>query len=242
MSTERQTEAYYDDFSGWYERERARGYHALVDELEVRAVAPLARGRRVLEVGCGTGLVLERLAPIAEAAYGVDLSAGMLRKARERGLPVVQGSVTALPFADDSFDLVCSFKVLAHVHDIDRALSELVRVTRPGGYLALEFYNPWSVRHVAKKIAGPQPISEGRSEADVFTRWDSPRRVRKLLPTNVELVDFRGVRVLTPAAFTHRIPGLRQALAWGERAALTSPLRRFGGFLIAVARKQDQRI
>ncbi|MFW6052077.1 MAG: class I SAM-dependent methyltransferase [Myxococcota bacterium] len=237
--SERDTRAYYDDFSGGYERERARGYHAMIDRLEVASVAPFARGRRVLEVGCGTGLVLERLSRIADGAYGVDLSLGMVRQARARGLPVAQGSITALPFADDTFDLVCSFKVLAHVPEIDRALDELVRVTRPGGHLALEFYNPWSVRYLAKRIAGPQPISDGRTEADVFTRWDSPPRVRTMLPPSVDLVGFRGVRVLTPAAFAHRVPIARDALAWAERAALASPLRHFGGFLIAVARKRD---
>src|SRR5918996_348034 len=96
-----ETRAYYDDFSTGYESERHRGYHALIDELEVGVAVPLARGGCVLEVG----------------------------------------SVTELPFRDESFDLVVSFKVLAHVPDIDRALAEVARVTRPGGRLALEFYN-----------------------------------------------------------------------------------------------------
>ena len=133
---------------------------------------------------------------------------------------MVLGSATSLPFADASFDLVCSFKVLAHVPDIARALSEIARVTRPGGHMVLEFYNPWSLRYVAKRIAGPQPISEGRTEADVFTRWDSPLAIRKLLPANVELVAFRGVRVVTPAAFVHKVPLLGRALSIAEQRAL----------------------
>jgi hypothetical protein len=47
----------------------------------------------------------------------------------------------------------------------------------------------------------------------------------------------RGVRVLTPAAFAHRVPLLRTALRHAEHAALASPLRYFGGFVIALARK-----
>jgi len=165
----------------------------------------------------------------------------MLRAAKGRGLDVVLGSATCLPYADASFDLVCSFKVLAHVQDIALALEEISRVTRPGGTLALEFYNPWSLRYVAKRLAGPQPISDGRTEADVFTRWDSPLAIRKLLPESVELVEFRGVRVLTPAAFVHKVPLVSRALSIAEHRVVASPLRYFGGFLIAIARKRERR-
>jgi SAM-dependent methyltransferase len=153
-------------------------------------------------------------------------------------LNVVLGSVTQIPFADDSFDFVCSFKVLAHVPQIGRALSELARVTAPGGQLALEFYNPWSLRYLAKRIAGPQPISATRTEADVYTRWDTPSTIERLLPPGIELEDLRGVRVLTPAAFVHRVPLLSHGLRFAERAAVDSPLRYFGGFLVALLRKR----
>jgi SAM-dependent methyltransferase len=192
----------------------------------------------VLEVGCGTGLILERLAREARAATGVDLSPGMLARARARGLDVVAGSVTELPFRDESFDLVVSFKVLAHVPDIDRALGEVARVTRPGGQLALEFYNPWSLRYLAKRMAGPLPISSARTEADVFTRWDSPRAVAARLPRDLELVAFRGVRCVTPAAFVHRMPVVGSAFAAVERLSVASPLRYVAGFLVAILRKR----
>jgi ubiquinone/menaquinone biosynthesis C-methylase UbiE len=229
--------SYYDEFSHGYERERGRGYHALVDALESDIAASYARDARVLEVGCGTGLILERVGQHARQAWGVDLSRGMLRHAHARGHPVLHASVTALPFADESVDVVCSFKVLAHVPDIERALAEIARVTRPGGHMILEFYNPWSLRYLAKRAAGPQPISDGRTEADVYTRWDSPAAIRRTLPQGVQLVDFCGVRVFTPAAFVHRVPGVGRLLAGLEGAAVHSPLKRFGGFLVAVLRK-----
>jgi ubiquinone/menaquinone biosynthesis C-methylase UbiE len=236
-SNDTNNRTYYDDFSGWYERERAAGYHALIDEIEVAAVREFAAGKRVLEAGCGTGLVLQRLAQVAAEAHGFDLSPGMVAKARARGLSVSLGSVTAVPFRSDSFDFVCSFKVLAHVPEIELALRELARVTRPGGTLVLEFYNPWSLRYLAKRLAGPQQISEGRTEADVYTRWDAPVTIPKRLPANLELIDYRGVRVATPAAFVHKIPGVRDLFSWAERASVRSPLRYFGGFLLAVLRK-----
>jgi len=237
MTDQKQSQAYYDDFSKAYERPRGAGYHRLIDDLEMDVMLPLCRGKRVLEVGCGTGLILSRVANEATEAIGMDLSKGMLRSAHERGLSVAVASATQLPFPDDSFDVVCSFKVLAHVPDIRTALAEITRVTRPGGRMVLEFYNPWSVRYLAKRIAGPQPISDGRTEADVYTRWDSPLALPKLFPAGVQIEGMRGVRVFTPAAFAHRIPMLRDVLAIAERRAVDSPLRYFGGFLIAIARK-----
>src|SRR6185503_4580269 len=240
MPTERDAEsrAYYDDFATGYERERHRGYHALLDELELGVVEPLVRGRDVLEVGCGTGLILEKLAGFAKRAEGVDLSPGMLALAKNRGLTVREGSATELPYADESFDVAVSFKVLAHVPDIEKALSEMARVCRPGGHVIAELYNPWSLRYLAKRLAGPQPISDGRTEADVYTRWDSPTRVKELLPASVDFVDFHGVRVFTPAAFVHKIPVVGSLFAQAERLAVSSPLKWFGGFLVAVARKK----
>ncbi|MCB9600804.1 MAG: class I SAM-dependent methyltransferase [Sandaracinus sp.] len=227
---------YYDDFAAGYERERGRGYHALLDELEAGIVEPLARGRDVLEVGCGTGLVLTRVAS-ARRLHGVDLSPGMIRKAAARGFDVSVASATELPFADDTFDLAFSFKVLAHVPDLPKALSEMARVVRPGGHVVAELYNPYSLRFLAKRLGGPGAISDARTEADVYTRWDPPSVLRRAAPASLELVEVVGVRVLTPAAFVHRIPLLGAALRSAEHVAARSPLRWFGGFLVGVYRK-----
>jgi SAM-dependent methyltransferase len=97
--------AYYDDFAGWYERERHLPYHRMLDDLEVEIVERYARGKHALEVGCGTGLILGRVAEFASEAAGIDLSGGMLAKAAARGLRVVQASATELPFKDGAFRL-----------------------------------------------------------------------------------------------------------------------------------------
>jgi SAM-dependent methyltransferase len=235
---EGQARAYYDDFSTGYERERHHGYHALLDELELGVAVPFARGRDVLEVGCGTGLILSRLAEVARRAEGVDLSPGMLEKARTRGLTVHEASATELPYPDASFDVVLSFKVLAHVPDVRLALTEMARVCRPGGRVLAELYNPWSLRFLAKRLAGPGKISDGRTEADVYTRWDAPPKLRGLLPSSLELDEVRGLRVLTPAAFVHRVPVLGAVLARAEHSVTQSPLRWFGGFLVLVATRR----
>lgn len=237
MNVHHTAKRYYDDFSTHYDQGRDRGYHALVDDLEFSIVEPFARDARVLEAGCGTGLLLERVDRIASYAVGVDLSRGMLGRAHARGLRVVQGSVTALPFADASFDTVYSMKVLAHVPEIDRALSEMARVTRRGGHLVLEFYNRFSLRYVARTLAGARKIGAAHRESDIPTRWDTPRAILRRLPPELTCIDVRGVRVVTPAAAVHRIAPLSRALGTIERFASSSPLRWFGGFLVVILRR-----
>src|SRR5205085_155292 len=127
----------------------------------------------LLEVGCGTGLLLERFGAFANAK-GIDLSPRMLDRARARGLDVREGSATKLPFDDAQFDVTVSFKVLAHVGDIGRALSEMVRVTRPGGVVLAEFYNPWSFRGLLKRLGPAGRISRFTKEDAVYTRFDAP--------------------------------------------------------------------
>ncbi len=229
---------YYDDFSQSYERGRHEGYHALIDDLELDVLAPHARGKRVLEIGCGTGLILSRIAEIADEAVGVDLSPGMLTHARERGLEVVEGSATDLPFEDASFDTVCSFKVLAHVEPIDVAFREAARVVKPGGHLVLEVYNRWSLRYLARRLAGARTIGASHDESDIPTRWDSPSEAIARLPSNLELERVAGVRVVTPHAAVHRMPAVRSLFARAERASVHSPFRWFGGFLVLVLRRR----
>lgn len=103
-------------------------------------VLPYARGR-VLEVGCGTGALLERLHARSEVV-GLDLSQAMLaRAARRQGshgraAPLVCGDAQHLPFLDGAFDSVVSTFVINAVPNLQDALREMLRVLRAGGSLA----------------------------------------------------------------------------------------------------------
>ena len=154
----RSTQSYYDRFSPSYERERHHGYHRLIDELELELVRRYGTGCDILEAGCGTGLLLAEAARAGRSAIGLDLSRGMLGQARDRGLRVVQGSLTTLPLPDASVDLVYSMKVLAHVPPIREAIAELARVTRPGG-----------VEHLDWELRGPDTSIYTRDPANYCT-------------------------------------------------------------------------
>jgi ubiquinone/menaquinone biosynthesis C-methylase UbiE len=232
---------YYNAFSANYERHRGvndpGGYHELLDELEADYVSRFGTARSVLEVGCGTGLVLSRIQQFASAAKGVDLSPGMLEKARERGLDVVEGSATALPFADNSFDVTCSFKVLAHIPNVEVALSEMARVTRPGGYVLAELYNPHSLRALVKRYGPAGRIAAGAHEKNVYLRFDSPTRAKAMTPSGCTYVGARGIRIVTPTALAMRVPWIRGGLRRLERVLCDTPLKAFGGFYVATYQK-----
>jgi SAM-dependent methyltransferase len=178
---------------------------------------------------------------VARSAKGIDLSPGMLARASARGLDVRQGSAGALPFPDHTFDVTCSFKVLAHVPAIEQALAEMARVTRPDGVMLAEFYNPWSLRGIVKRWGPPRAISASTHEGAVFTRFDSPRRVKELLPAGFHIVASRGVRIVTPVAAVFRVPVLRSVLRAAEWALADGPLSIFGGFWIAAIARQPSR-
>ena len=236
-----ETRAYYDEFSQTYERHRRPnhegGYHAFVDDLEVELCARYATGKDVLECGCGTGLILERLREHARRAVGIDLSPGMLALARARGLEVHEASVTALPFEDASFDVTCAFKVLAHVSDVARALAEMARVTRPGGVILAEFYNPWSLRGLAKRLGPAGRISAFTRESAVYTRFDPPGVLPRILPPGTKIEGYRGIRIVTPAAVAFDVPGVAGMLRAAERFLCDTSAARFAGFYVAVIRK-----
>jgi len=101
-------------------------------EMILAAAGERAAGR-VLDDGCGLGLYLQRLAPHARAACGVEFDAARARQAGTDGLTVTRAAGEHLPFANDSFDLILSHEVLEHVADDRQAMAEVSRVLRPAG-------------------------------------------------------------------------------------------------------------
>jgi demethylmenaquinone methyltransferase/2-methoxy-6-polyprenyl-1,4-benzoquinol methylase len=102
--------------------------------------AGLAPGMHVLDVGTGTGLVareaLTLIGPTGRVT-GVDPSAGMMAQAKLADVTLLQGRAEELPCGDATADFVTMGYALRHLSDLDRALSEFLRVLRPGGKLVI---------------------------------------------------------------------------------------------------------
>jgi demethylmenaquinone methyltransferase/2-methoxy-6-polyprenyl-1,4-benzoquinol methylase len=109
----------------------------------------LSTGMRVLDVGCGTGVIAQHAAGIVGSqgcVVGLDPSIGMLYTAAQQRVPhAVQGLGEALPFMADSFDALTMGYALRHVSDLGLAFREYRRVLKPGGrVLLLELVPPTS--------------------------------------------------------------------------------------------------
>lgn len=102
-------------------------------------------GQRVLDLAAGTGTSTEEWADLGIDVVPCDFSTGMVAVGKERrpDLPFIAGDATALPFADESFDAVTISFGLRNVVEVDTALREMYRVTKPGGRLVIcEFSTP----------------------------------------------------------------------------------------------------
>lgn len=110
--------------------------HRILADLVART--DLEAGAKVLDAGCGTGTNSNWLAAQGFEVTGADFSEFALAQARARDRVIYQREdLTALTFADGSFDAVFCIGVLMHVPAVERALDELVRVVKPGGWLGI---------------------------------------------------------------------------------------------------------
>ena len=141
------------------------------DRLLRAALAPLP-GRRVLDVGTGTGRAGISLAQAGASVVGVDASSEMLAVARLRArtagvhVELLPGDAHALPLADGSVDAAVSLRVLMHTPDWDRCLAELCRVSR------------WRVVVDFPSLASAAAFESGaRRIAHAFGRRTEPYRV-----------------------------------------------------------------
>ena len=120
------------------EKAAALGQPSLVwragQERRLRMILEMAGGRergRVLDNGCGVGVYLARLKPLAEFAVGLEFDRERARAAKARLPDILSGRAERLPFPDASLDLILSHEVIEHVDDDRAALAEMVRVLRP---------------------------------------------------------------------------------------------------------------
>ncbi|MGC1439639.1 MAG: methyltransferase domain-containing protein [Burkholderiaceae bacterium] len=110
-------------------------------------------GNKVLDVGCGTGVLARSLLPLVGPmgrVTGLDLSASMLAVAKEvaPGADCQQGSVLELPFDDEAFDATIGAFMLMFVSEPDKAVSEMCRVTLPGGRITIGVWEGLETNHV----------------------------------------------------------------------------------------------
>lgn len=189
---------YHNTRMGDYQRASAR--HLLVDLNPVPA-----KGDKVLDLGCGTGIglfVLNELYPFLGKLVGFDVSSEMLSNASQEAQNLnhsfswVQGDAHHLPFPDGFFNLVISHNAFHWMTNRPQVLSELKRILEPGGRVALLFEgagareNMMAVRRKVLSQHGLTPPSGFGSKAENSTAWNSISSVEQLVEeAGFEVVD-----------------------------------------------------
>ena len=171
--------ASYDDRWNWY-------VHASIRETLKRIPALEGNDARVLDLGCGTGALLERL-PRESIRVGADLSVGMLAVANER-LPsdvhFAAADAGQLPFASNSFDLVVSSSSFHYWPEPEPGLTEIHRCLKSGGWIVI---TDWCDDFLSCKLC------------DLWLQWVDPAHRRifnaAALTKFLEHAGFRGIQL-----------------------------------------------
>ena len=130
-------------YAKWAENYPAQAHNALmeVEQEALLSLLPDVRGKRVLDLGCGSGRYTRvLLASGAAFAFGVDLSHAMLRAGHVG--QVSQADWLAIPFPADTFDVIVSGLTIGHVHDLNAAFAEAARVLKVDGVLLYSSFHP----------------------------------------------------------------------------------------------------
>ncbi len=144
--------------------------------LEVSTAHTLAaldprEGESILDAGCGTGLLLRRIAARDPSAHlvGIDLTLAMIRRADARLSELMVGDVCHLPLADESLDAVVLASVLQYLPSLDCALSEVGRVLRRGGRVVI---TAWCEGGLCMRTLGRWLRWRGKADVHLHARRD----------------------------------------------------------------------
>lgn len=124
-----------------------------------KLLGPVERGQSLLDVGCGTGLLLKAAEHRGLKTFGLELSIEAIKLAAENSpnSEITQGEGEHLPFADSQFDYVCCLGTLEHMSDVPKGLNELVRVGRQTAKFLIVLPNDnyffWKLKKINKGTA-----------------------------------------------------------------------------------------
>lgn len=200
-----------DQFADFKDAQRKGWSHFAPLELQTTpAAAQLVRhagvkaGQRVLDVGCGTGVVAITAARLGAKVVGLDLTPALLERARENskvaGVDIEwhEGDAEQLPFPDASFDVVLSQFGHIFAPRPDVAISEMLRVLKPGGTIAFNTWPPelfvGRMFVLTGKYAPPPPPGVAPP-----VLWGDPNVIRERLGEAVKGISFHRGEMLVPA-------------------------------------------
>ncbi|MBN1247572.1 MAG: class I SAM-dependent methyltransferase [Anaerolineae bacterium] len=219
---------------GYQEFRSSEGAYLSQRLAEALAVAGIAQGMQVLDVGCGRGEILRRTSKLGAHAFGIDYASVAVRLSRQMAtqiqsdeLPVgvYQASALYLPFQADTFDRILMLDIVEHLYpaELDLAMREAYRVLKPGGRIVIHTApNVWYDRYAYPWV---RLVRAFMGQRDRY-----PKDPREIIPENVH------VHVNEQSALSLWL-GLRRHGYHSVRAWLsTPPQHRQEGFVLRAAR------
>jgi SAM-dependent methyltransferase len=203
--------------------------------------AGVQAGERVLDVATGNGNAAMWAARAGARVTGLDLSPDLLAAARERsraeGLEIewVEGDAEELPFAEDEFDAVISVFGVIFAPRHERAAAELLRVTRPGGTVALAAWTPDGV--MGQMIATQSTFIPPPSEAQSPGLWGEEEHARAMLAGAARITFEHGTVPLVDDSVEHYLARIQESL--GPLVAARAALEADGRWPEAQAQLHD---
>jgi ubiquinone/menaquinone biosynthesis C-methylase UbiE len=134
-------------FLKWIPFMQAGGYPFLTRYIDMKGL----KGKKVLDIACGTGVLTEQFVRMGAEVTAIDLTPKAVELTKKRlalyGLTaeVIEGDAQQMPFADNTFDYVCAWGCLMHMPQTEKAISEIHRVLKPGGKSLAMMYHVNSV-------------------------------------------------------------------------------------------------